>query len=677
MSTETKKTRDPLLQPLKIKKTTFRNRVMSTAHACGLQQDGFPQEAYQTYHEEKARGGIGLSIFGGSSNIDLDSPNVFSQLNVGTDKIIPHLQRFSERMHSLDTALMCQITHLGRRGDPYLQDWLPMIGPSSIRETLHRAIPREMDEHDIKRVVQAYADAAKRCDEGGLDGIQTVASAHLIGQFLSPRTNQRTDKYGGSFENRMRFALEVHEAIREAVTDEFIVGIRLSVDEVLSEGLSADECVRAAQTLSAEGLVDYFDALFGNMDTLRGLSEDVFPGMGSASAPWVKAVGAFKREVSLPVFHAARVSDLPSARFAVGDGHVDMVGMTRAHMADPHIVLKMMNGEEDFIRPCVGAQHCQSNFRPKCLHNAATGRELTLSHTIEKAQSSKKAVVVGAGPAGLEAARVLAERGHDVSVYEAAGEAGGQVVLAAQEEWRRDLIGLVDWRETELERKGVEIHYNHFFDETDVADLKPDIVILATGGLPQTEFGTGSEHVLSTWELLSRQATPAEHVLVFDGTGRHPAPSVAKQAFEAGSKVTYVSIDATIGQELTYAENLRWRKEFQKMDIRPHLELHIHSVRRENNKLIAQFISDLTNEPVEFTADQIVVEMGSVPMNDLFEELRGQSSNNGVTDLKALVECRAQPQRGEGFELHRIGDALASRNVHAAIYDALRLCSVM
>ena len=184
--------KDPLLQSLTIKKSSFRNRIISTSHASGLQVDGFPQEAYQRYHEEKARGGLAMSMFGGSSNVDVDSPNVFNQLNVGTDEIIPYFQQFSERLHKHGALLMCQITHLGRRGEPYAQDWLPAIAPSPIRETLHRAIPREMDEHDIKRVVTAYAAAAKRCYEGGLDGIETLASGHLVGQFMSSRTNQRT-----------------------------------------------------------------------------------------------------------------------------------------------------------------------------------------------------------------------------------------------------------------------------------------------------------------------------------------------------------------------------------------------------------------------------------------------------------------------------------------------------
>ena len=207
-------TTDPLLQPFQLKHLHLKNRIMSTSHACGLEEGGLPKEAYQRYHEEKARGGIALSMFGGSSNVAPDSPNTFQQLYVGDDAIIPYLQSFSERMHAQGAALMCQITHLGRRGDTYADNWLPTIAPSPIRETLHRAFPREMDRHDIDRVVKAFGAAALRCKEGGLDGIETLAGAHLIGQFLSPVTNKRSDDFGGSLENRCRFGLMVFEEIR-------------------------------------------------------------------------------------------------------------------------------------------------------------------------------------------------------------------------------------------------------------------------------------------------------------------------------------------------------------------------------------------------------------------------------------------------------------------------------
>ena len=671
--------KDPLLQPLVIRHVQFRNRIMSTSHACGLEVDGMPDEAYQRYHEEKARGGIGLSMFGGSSNVDRDSPSIFRQLNVGTDRIIPYLQRFSECMHAQGAGLMCQITHLGRRGDPYAGDRLPTIAPSPIRETLHRSIPKEMDEHDIDRVVNAYAAAARRCQEGGLDGIETLAAGHLIGQFLSPVTNRRTDRFGGSLENRCRFALMVHEAIRTAVGDRFLVGIRFVVDEGPDGGLRFDDCVRVALMLKEAGAVDFFNAVYGTMDTTRALAEENMPGMGSPLAPWVEPVGAFRREIGLPVFHAARIADVASARFAVTESKVDMVGMTRAQIADPHLVSKIAAGRETEIRPCVGATHCQSPYRPSCLHNPATGRELTLAHDIPKANGpARRVIVVGGGPAGLEAARVSAERGHEVAVYEAAADFGGQILIGATGSWRRDLMGIVEWRLEELRRLGVELHTNAYMDDSEIAALHPDVVIVATGGLPQVDLRQGADLCLNSWDVLTGQVSLSGDVLIYDGTGRHPGPLAAERAASRGANVTYTSIDSQLAEELTYAERLRWKKQFLKLGIVPTFETRLVGVERSGNRLLATLVNEISREENQHLVDHVIVEQGSIPMDEVYTQLRGQSANDGVTDIEALVKAAPQPHGQDcGFELHRIGDAISSRNIHAAMLDAMRICSAL
>ncbi|GHC68046.1 NADH:flavin oxidoreductase [Limoniibacter endophyticus] len=668
---------DPLLQPLKIKHLELRNRIMSTSHACGLEVGGMPLEAYQRYHEEKARGGLALSMFGGSSNVDLDSPNVFRQLNVGTNAIIPHFQQFAERMHRHGAALMCQITHLGRRGESYGGDRLAMIAPSPIRETLHRSIPREMDEHDIDRVVKAFANAALRCKEGGLDGIETHAGGHMIGQFLSPIANRRTDRFGGSLENRMRFPLMVHEAIRRAVGDDFIVGIRMAVDEGPGGGMNFEESVKVAQALRDIGGIDFFNAIYGMMDTTRGLAEDAMPGMGSPLAPWIEPVGRFRQELDIPVFHAARISDIASARFAIREGKVDMAGMTRAQIADPYLASKLAQGKEEEIRPCVGATHCQSPHRPACLHNPATGRETVLPHVYSKSGNGKrKVVIVGGGPAGLEAARISAERGHEVSLFEAASELGGQLLLGAKGSWRTDLLGIVEWRVAELNRLGVTMQTNAYLDDSEIMSLDPDVVLLATGGMPQIDLLHGGDLCASTWDILSGQAKLSGDVLIFDGTGRHPAPLAAEKAVGVGAKVHFVTIDAQLGEELTYAEKVRWKKLFLKFNLYPKTETRLTAVERQDNRLVATLVNDISREVETLVVDHVVVEQGSVPSNDIFDALRSHSSNDGVTDLRALIDARPQPQHDKvGFELHRIGDALASRNVHSAMLDAMRLCS--
>lgn len=672
---------DPLLEPLRLKGLTLRNRLMSTSHACGLEEGGYPTERYQAYHEEKARGGIALTMFGGSSNVDIDSPNIFRQINVGNDAVIPHLQRFSQRIHAQGAALMCQITHLGRRGDPYGDQWLPTIGPSAIRETLHRSFPKEMDEHDINRVVTAYGAAALRCKEGGLDGIETLSGGHLIGQFLSPLTNRRTDRFGGSLENRCRFAVMVHQEIRRRVGDDFIVGMRFVVDEGQGGGLSLEECVAAARIIRTEGDLDFFNAIYGKMDTEMALARDNMPSMGTPLAPWVRTVGAFKREVGVTVFHAARMSDVASARYAIGEGHMDMAGMTRAHIADPHLVRKLMAGEEDQIRPCVGASHCMSGYRPKCLHNAATGRETEMSHTIERSPTpGRKVVVVGGGPSGLEAARVAAERGHRVVLFEATSDFGGQVLIGSRHSWRKDLRGIVDWRVDQLQRLNVDSRTNIYAEAGDILAEKPDAVIIATGGIPDIGWIPGVEHCTSAWEILEGSAVARAHVVVYDGTGRHPGPQVAEVVSGKGSTAAYFSIDGHLGVELTYAERVTWKKRFYELGIRPSFDNRLVGVAKEGNRLVATFLNDVTLETQTVTTDQVVVEHGTVPADDIYHALRGHSVNDGVTDLHRLIAGAPQSQvinATGGFELHRIGDAVASRNIHAAVLDAFRIARAL
>jgi 2,4-dienoyl-CoA reductase-like NADH-dependent reductase (Old Yellow Enzyme family)/thioredoxin reductase len=670
---------DPLLQPLTVGHVTFKNRIMSTSHACGLDKDGYPQEAYQAYHEEKAKGGLALTMFGGSSNVAPDSPNTFRQLHLGNDGCIPHLQRFADRIHAHGCAIMCQITHLGRRGDPYGDHWLEMIGPSPVRETRHRAIPREMDQYDIDRVVKAFGDTAARCKEGGLDGIETLFGGHLVGQFLSPVMNKRTDRYGGSVENRARFALEVYREIRRRTGSRFLVGMRYIVDEGIADGLTFEDAVTVAKMFEEEGLVDFFNAIYGRMDTSYALAMHNMPSMASGIAPWLDKAGAFKREMSRPVFHAARIADVATARHAIRDGLIDMAAMTRAHIADPHLVAKLMRGEEDRIRPCVGATHCMGAHRPTCLHNAATGRELSGGHTIEKAATARKVVVVGAGPAGLEAARVSAERGHDVTVLEAASQPGGQLLLARHASWRKDIAGLVDWRVSELEKLGVTMRYNTLAEPSDVAALAPDVVVIATGGVPNPGWFEGANLATSSWDVIGSDAAQAGDVLVYDGTGRHSAITAAEKLALAGRAVTFVTLDETVAEEQGYAERVGWKRQVYKHGFEVLRDLELVRIEKHGNRLKAVLHNEFTGEDIERLADQIVTDHGTLAADEVYQAMRDGAVNKGVKDIDALIAGKPQPltATGHDYELYRIGDAAASRNVAAAVYDALRLCRTL
>ncbi len=664
---------DPLFQPLTIRGLTLKNRIMSTAHASGMDDQNQPRERYQRYHEEKAKGGLALTMFGGSSNVSPDSPSIFNQLDVGSDRIIPYFEEFSERIHQHGTALMCQITHLGRRGDSQAGAWLPTIAPSPVREDLHRNFPREMDQYDINRIVKAFSQAARRCKDGGLDGIETLACSHLIGQFFSPMTNHRKDEFGGSVENRARFALMIHEEIRRQVGDNFVVGIRLTLDEG-EGGLRFDEALEIAEILEREGMVDFFNCNVGRMDTEIKLVEENMPGMNRPLAPYLDLVKQFRRAVEVPIFHASRVTDVATARHAVREGVLDMVAMTRAHIADPQIANKIARGEEDRIRPCIGASHCLHK-KPHCIHNPASGRETLLPTEVPvSANPNKKVVVIGGGPSGLEAARVSAERGHKVVLMEAAPRLGGQILLAANSSWRKDLISIVDWRISELEHLGVDVRTNVYAEADDVLRENPDHIFVATGGVPAEQVFPGADLAINSWDILSGERRVLGDVLICDGTGRHEAISCADHLSVAEIKVVLATVDEYAGAEMSYADRAVFRKRLYSQGVVTLPDLKIQEIQRSGNRLIATFQNTLTGNHCKRTADHILVEAGTDAMDELFYALKDSARNSGVTDIEALANYTPQPEpKRVGYMLHRIGDAVTSRSIHAALLEAYRI----
>ncbi len=640
---------DPLLSSFRLGRLDLRNRIVSTSHASMNDSVGMPGDRYQAYHEEKARGGLAMTMIGGSAMVSRDSSWGGGQLDFSTDRIIPYLQELSARIHGHGAAVMTQISHLGRRANAFHGDWTPVIAPSPIREVRSRSFPREMDRDDIDRVIGDYASAAKRAQDGGLDGVETLCGGHLIGQFMSPLANQRTDAFGGSLENRARFGLMVHEAIREAVGPDFAVGIRLVIDEGTPGGLTPDDGIALAHMFEREGLLDFFDAIYGRMDSDLILSEDNMPGMFQPDAPYLASVARFRKEVSLPLIHAGGIRDIATARHAIREGIVDLVGMTRAHLTDPHLVQHLLAGTEERIRPCVGASYCLYK-KATCIHNAATGNELTIPHTVTPSKTPGRVVVVGGGIAGLEAARVSALRGHSVVLLEAATDLGGQMLLAARAPERGKLVGIVDWRIAELNRLGVDIRTNCYAELDDVLAEGPDTVFVATGGMPDLDGIEGTDLCLSTWEFLSGGVTPAAHVLIHDGTGRAPAPSCALHARKVGSKVTFATCDGVVGQEMPYQDNTGYRKRFAEQGIQIMADLDLVRVEKAGSGVVATFANTFSGHTVTVEAGQIVVERGTSPLNSLYTTLK----SSGLFSGKAYL----------------VGDAVASRDVHAAIRQA-------
>jgi 2,4-dienoyl-CoA reductase-like NADH-dependent reductase (Old Yellow Enzyme family) len=672
---------DPLLQPFKLKHLTLRNRIMSTAHEPNYHEDGMPKDRYRLYHVEKAKGGIALTMTAGSAVVSRDSAPAFGNLHVYKDEIVGWMKKLTDECHEHGAAVMIQITHLGRRTNWNKADWLPVLAPSPIREPAHRAVPKEIEDWDIERIVNDYASAAERMKAAGLDGIEFECYGHLMDQFWSPATNQRQDDYGGSLDNRLRFSLQVLDAVRKAVGPDFIVGCRLAADEDWDKGFSKEVGLEICRRLIATGSVDFLNVTRGHVEHDTPLSR-VVPVTGMASAPHLDFAGEVRAATKFPVFHAARINDVATARHAIAEGKLDMVGMTRAHIADPHIALKVAEGRESDIRPCVGATYCldriYEGYEALCIHNPATGREATIPHVIAPGGGLQKFIVVaGAGPAGLEAARVCAERGHKVVLFEAASEPGGQVRLATQVKRRKELIGIIEWRLSRCERLKVDMRFNSYAEAADVAALTPDIVIVATGGLPTKQvIEQGAELAVSGWDVLSGDAKPAEDVLLFDDNGAHPGLAAAEFVAESGSNLELVSPERYFAPEMGGVNLVPYMKIFEAHKVKITTMTRLRALRRVGNKIAATLWSPYAEADTgERLVDQVIVENATLPLADLYFELKPKSANLGRVDYDALLAGKPQPDGiGNGFQLYRIGDAVASRNIHAAIYDAVRLC---
>ncbi len=674
---------DPLLQPFQLKHLRLKNRLMITSHEPAYPEDGMPKAKYRAYHVERAKAGIALTMTAGSAAVSRDSPPVFNNILAYRDEVVPWMRELTDACHEHGAAVMIQLTHLGRRTSWSKADWLPVVSPSHEREASHRAFPKRMEDWDIARIIKDYADAAERMHAAGVDGLELEAYGHLMDQFWSPSTNTLDAPYGGPLENRVRFTLEVIQAIRKRVGPDFILGVRGVADEVRPGGLTQDEGLGIARYLAKSGMVDFLNIIRGHIDTDAGLT-DVIPVQGMRSAPHLDFAGSLRAHVDIPIFHAAKIQDVNTARHAIASGKLDMVGMTRAHMADPHIVRKIVEGREDTIRPCVGGNFCLDRIyaggEAYCIHNPSTGRELTLPHAIAPAATKRKVLVIGAGPAGLEAARVSAERGHTVTVLEAAPKPGGQIRLTALSPRRKEMLSIIDWRMARCEERGVTFRFNTLADEATVLAERPDVVIIATGGLPHTDvLATGNDLVVSAWDILGGDVKPGQDVLLFDDAGDHSALQAAEVIAQSGARLEIATPDRTFAPEVMAMNLVPYMRSLQKLDVTFTVTFRLQSVARhptQSGKLLAVLGSDYGGVRKERVVDQVVVNHGTLPLEDLYFALKPHSSNLGAVDYGQLIAGQAQTvasNPGGGFQLFRIGDAVAARNTHAAVLDGLRL----
>ena len=674
---------DSLLQSFKLKHLNLKNRIITTSHEPAYNEDGFPKDRYVAYHLERAKGGIAMTMTAGSTVVSKDSPPSFDNIHAYKDEVVPWIKKLTEAIHDQDCKIMIQLTHLGRRTSWNKGDWLPSISSGKHREPAHKAFPKVAESWDIERIIKEYGDAAERMKEGGMDGVELEGQGHLIGQFLSPLTNELETEYGGSLENRLRFTLDVLSDIRNKVGQKFIVGIRCVFDEVEKGGITKSDGLKIAKILSDSGLIDYLNINRGRIHTDPILTKHI-PIQGMKSAPHLEFAGEIKKEVNLPIFHASKISDVATARYAISNGLVDMIGMTRGHLADPHIVKKIKEKREDDIRPCVGATYCLDRIyqgeEALCIHNAATGRELKFPNIISKSKIKKKIVVVGAGPGGLEAARIAAERGHEVIVFEAAPDPGGQIRLCAKSARRKDMMGIIDWRMQQCIKKNVKFNFNIIAEVQDVINENPDTIIIATGGMPNLElFETKKdlENVFTSWDIISGDVKLAENILIYDEAGDHTAMQSAEIAIEKGSTVEFMTPDRLISSEIMGMNLTPYLKNLQNKKITYSIAKRLIDVSIKGNKLNATIGSDYDeNFKNNSIYDQIFLNYGVKPLDELYFNLVSFSKNECEVNYTKFIKGEIQniiKNKNNKFNLYRIGDAVSSRNIHAAIYDALRL----
>ena len=671
---------DPLFTPFTIKNLTLRNRIVSTSHEPSYSEDGLPKDRYRAYHVEKAKGGVGLTMIGGSSIVSRESAPAFGNLQLWKDESVHWMRLLTDEVHEHGAAVMIQLTHLGHRSSNYSGEWIPTISASAVRESAHRAFTKEAEIWDMERIKDDYVSAAQKCVEAGMDGIDLMIHGHYLDAFMTPFWNHRTDEFGGSHDNRMRYPLEVIRAIRAVVPEDFIISARMSFDELRENGLSQGELLTVAQDIIDNG-VDVISALGGSIDSDARLTR-MIPVMGMASAPHLEMIGEVKQKLNVPVMHAGKIADVATARYAIEAGLLDLVGMTRAIIADPQLPNKIASKNEDQIRPCVGASMCIDGIYTAgaafCIHNPATGRELEIPQEITRAHVVKKVAVVGGGPAGLEACRVLGERGHEVSLFEASDRLGGQLNIAVRSPRRRDLQGIIDWRVQELARLGVTVHLNTYVEADDLSEAGFDVVIVATGGVPEQLNIMGGQLALESWDVLSGSKRVSGKAIVYDDHGGNQALDLAELLVTSGVVVEVVTPERNVSPDVGGMVASRYFKDLTKLGVTFTVLRHLNAIEKNTDGTftVSLGIEDETWSEQRIV-DAVIVENGTVANDVLYTELIPTSKNGGEVHIEDLLNGRTQVQvrNPDGsFQLFRIGDAISSRNIHTAMLDAVRIC---
>ena len=678
-----------LFTPITLNQVVLRNRIVSTAHAEVIADEhGLPGERYLRYYEEKAKGGLGLAICGGSSIVSPDSPQGWwRSVNLSTDRVIEPLGRLAEAMHRHGARIMIQATHMGRRSSWHGEHWPHLVSPSGVREPVHQGNAKTIEPEEIRRIIADFAAAARRVQAAGMDGIEiSAAHQHLIDQFWSPRTNFRTDEYGGCLENRLRFGMQVLQAVREAVGKDFCVGLRMCGDEFHEDGLNHDMLKEIAQAMAETSLIDYLSVIGSGADTHNTLA-NCMPPMALPPEPFVHLSAGIKSVVKIPVMHAQSIRDANQAERVLASGAADLVGMTRAQIADPHMVVKIRDGREDEIKQCVGANYCidrqYDGLDVLCVQNAATTRETTMPHRI---------VPTRAGAAGswwwAPGRRAWKRRASAPSAamtwccWKAtprwAGRSCWPPKRRSASRWRASSAGSTlkssAWASTAgWDRPPMRTMCAHWIPTSwcwppagaaMCTTCRPGAWPTAWPSAPGTCWPAASSRPGACWSMTASAPTRAR------GGRLHRQPWRTGRSGDAGHQ--------GFRERGRHHLPIFYRRLYaQQVVLTPNTWLE--RVSAEGDKRIALLRNEYTDEREEREVDQVVIENGIIPNDALYGALKSQSVNLGQTDIHALYAAEpqpalAEPTGGGRFLLFRVGDCVSMHNIHGAIYDSLRLC---
>lgn len=640
---------------------TVQNRIVFSAHLTNYAVDGLPSEQHAAYYAERARGGAGLIITEEHSTHPTDWP--YEKLIHGFHReVIPGYRRITDAVHRYRVPILAQINHNGGQASS-MYSRLPVWAPSAVADPLFREVPKAVERAEIAEIIEGYALVAGHCIEGGFDGIELQCShSSIVRGFLSPATNRRTDEYGGSLANRARLLLQIVEAVRNAIGSDKALGVRICGDELIEGGTTIDDAIAIAKMVEATGRVDYINTSIGVATASLFMIEasmHIPPGY----AMFIPS--ALRDAVDLPVVGVGRFKDPLQAERALQEGQCDLVGVVRGQIADADFVRKSRAGETDDARLCLSCnQECVGRMGLNrwlgCIENPRTGRESEGVGEARPVTLARKVLVVGAGPAGMQAAIAAARNGHHVTVLERDETAGGQVRLAASVPNRAEFGDLVRNQVNECERLGVTVEYGVDVTADEVQRRRPDTVVVATGAVANRPYWApgDADWIVDIRDVLTGKVDVTGNVVVIDEIGFHHATSVAELLADRGCSVEVITPGMVVGQDLGVTldmENWWIRADAkgitQTTDCVPmgaaDTELGAGEVGHTIN-----FQHHPTGTDRTRTVDWCVLAVPANPADELYHQLRGA-----------------------GVDVHRAGDAIAPRRAHAAVIDGERVGS--